>query len=540
MHEPPKLTKADREDQDIEFHEDDENFIEDDVEEVKPEVKDRNFEFTSNVNIMRFMRAIFYLQVIALAIDNPSIDIPPLFRILVNGVCFYSLRFYSRPFIDFVYAAQYYYGLVAAVFLPYLPSKDATDGFQWDITTDVPLSTRRLLAGTNGTDTSIMSKVTSTLYNVAVSVLTPTYPIERFQTHDDSHRVLKETSFKLSVLFEQHWHATKFFSYFFFSLFFTVMAVLYTFQMWEIKDYTDLGEVQTWLRVYIADGWINRGGARLAWSITQGCVSMFLFMWFLYAIANEVYSYGAIPANLHISTVLGIYFSILIIIWTIGYRGFKATEGAFIRYVSQNVTYTSTILLKRVVKAKTEVGLALMFLLYMPSLYFFSQSLVVILDWNDTIAMTHRNSVNFYVPCYYYAFPPYRHTQRHADTCDVSDSVESVWLDANPGKYGFYKDERVVSCDSYFGVTMYTIGFLCTVMLFSAYGWLFYEMIDLVAGEFRKSRWVESFEVLRAKTFIENLRYKVSSVFVILKIYYFFFFLSFFCPFLDAVCLCLF
>ena len=44
----------------------------------------------------------------------------------------------------------------------------------------------------------------------------------------------------------------------------------------------------------------------------------------------------------------------------------------------------------------------------------------VIYDWNDTAAPAHRKDVNYFVPCYYQAFPPYREQRLTPDTCSVA------------------------------------------------------------------------------------------------------------------------
>ncbi len=46
------------------------------------------------------------------------------------------------------------------------------------------------------------------------------------------------------------------------------------------------------------------------------------------------------------------------------------------------------IILKRVIKAKVELGLLFMLVVYMPSLYNFTQSFMVVVDWNDDRAGT--------------------------------------------------------------------------------------------------------------------------------------------------------
>jgi hypothetical protein len=67
-----------------------------------------NFEFTDNLGMMRVIRTFISLQVIGLIIDNPTIELPIVFQILCRTFCFYSIRFYSRPFLDALYCLQYF------------------------------------------------------------------------------------------------------------------------------------------------------------------------------------------------------------------------------------------------------------------------------------------------------------------------------------------------------------------------------------------------------------------------------------------------
>jgi hypothetical protein len=43
----------------------------------------------------------------------------------------------------------------------------------------------------------------------------------------------------------------------------------------------------------------------------------------------------------------------------------------------------------------------------MPVLYTWARAVVVIEDWNDTLVVDKREGLNFFVPCYFNAFPPY-------------------------------------------------------------------------------------------------------------------------------------
>ena len=76
------------------------------LDEDIPEGKHRNFEFTSNLSLMRVIRACLFFQVIALICDNPDVQFPPLFNVLCRSPLYYSIRFYSRPFLDIVYLVQ--------------------------------------------------------------------------------------------------------------------------------------------------------------------------------------------------------------------------------------------------------------------------------------------------------------------------------------------------------------------------------------------------------------------------------------------------
>ena len=99
----------------------------------------------------------------------------------------------------------------------------------------------------------------------------------------------------------------------------------------------------------------------------------------------------------------------------------------------QNVGYTSSIVLKRVMKAKVELGLVLMFLFFTPVLYNLSMTIILVLDWNDSTALSIRKGVNFEVGCYILAFPPFKDRKSRdtdfecpfASTIDTSEPVRS-------------------------------------------------------------------------------------------------------------------
>ena len=71
-----------------------------------PDRRPKSFEFTDCASTMRLVRLVMTIQVIGLIIDDSAVHIPVLFRIACRGILFYSIRFYSRPFIDLSYILQ--------------------------------------------------------------------------------------------------------------------------------------------------------------------------------------------------------------------------------------------------------------------------------------------------------------------------------------------------------------------------------------------------------------------------------------------------
>jgi hypothetical protein len=71
-------------------------------------MKDPLFEFSDGYGVMRTIRLLLFIQIIAICLDNPSTQYSILYRITCRGVLFYAIRFYSRPFIDILYLIQVY------------------------------------------------------------------------------------------------------------------------------------------------------------------------------------------------------------------------------------------------------------------------------------------------------------------------------------------------------------------------------------------------------------------------------------------------
>lgn len=72
----------------------------------------------------------------------------------------------------------------------------------------------------------------------------------------------------------------------------------------------------------------------------------------------------------------------------------------------------------------------------------------VVTDWNDTLAPDFRKGVNYFVPCYFQAFPPYQVQHLPTDTCPVAryTSADQPLLEIRPdGK----KKMNLFYCEKY-------------------------------------------------------------------------------------------
>lgn len=179
----------------------------------------------------------------------------------------------------------------------------------------------------------------------------------------------------INIVDQRNWHTIKFFSHYFLTIMFVGMSVLFLFRFWEITDYSDRNEVKKWLHKYIADGWWKRGGISFASSIAKGCIAIGLGILVLHSI-SRVFSAESLSNGLILTSSFAVFLSLTGIVWLCGYIGIKVTESAFVRFVSQNVAYTSVIILKRAVKAKFDLGLIFVISLYMPLLYTMLQSVL--------------------------------------------------------------------------------------------------------------------------------------------------------------------
>ena len=91
-----------------------------------PSRKESHFEFTNGQGIMQIARLWITLQVMALVCDNPSTQLPIVFRILCRGALYYAGRFHPRPFVDFVYVIQWAIAKYAQPYLDTMPSNPSS------------------------------------------------------------------------------------------------------------------------------------------------------------------------------------------------------------------------------------------------------------------------------------------------------------------------------------------------------------------------------------------------------------------------------
>lgn len=298
---------------------------------------------------MRLIRMLFVVQVIALLVDNPSISLPEVFKISCSGVLFYSLRFYSRPFFDIIYLVQYFLNSIVSF-----------------------SSQQQSSASSQRPQIEIVNRRILTNYTMFNGTSEPT----AFTTVSPYMKALPNQAFAVNFLDPSKWHAFKFTAHFALGPFFFVLAVLFAFFFWEIGDYSNRNEMKEWLARYVADGWWRRGGLGIALSVGKGYLCLCALFLLLFVTAREFDPQFALPSPDIFGGAVMLGVAIVLVMWLLGYLGVRQTEAAFLRYVSQNASYTSQIVLKRAVKSKTELGLALTLLIYVPCLYTLMQAVI--------------------------------------------------------------------------------------------------------------------------------------------------------------------
>ena len=426
-----------------------------------PEGKDSSFEFTDNAGVMRIARMWMCLQILYLMIEHPTTQIPVIFRIMCRGVIYYSGRFYSRIVVDLMYFLDSIFTQFATEIGLLSEDPGNFEVGNGDGTEDSSSETARKLAASDY--------------------------VEKEDLGDNP-----DMETEVDYLSPRNWHAIKVFSHFYLSAFFAVMFLLFTLKYWEIQDYTHRKEVREWMKDHVIDGWYRRGLFTFVSSLGRGAAVMIGIVLASYIIAHQ-FTYNSIPEARMLGAGLTIVGSILLIGAFLGFFGIYSAESVFTRYVSQNVSYTSSIILKRVVKAKVNIGLLLMMLVYTPALYVFLQAVSVVVDWNDSLNLEHRRNTNYFVPCYFLAFPPFTEQNRGEATCPVHSYVSTS---QTPRVEGYYRDKQVLPCDSYFGVVMYTTALIFLLFLLCAYAFSFYRFVDLAESEFKTSTRTETVRTL--------------------------------------------
>eukprot|EP01041_Mallomonas_annulata_P000898 gene898-1738_t len=423
---------------------DDEILLDDDfdvdIDDFKPETKSRNFEFTDNLGLMRLLRVILFLQFIGIILDNPQVKTPMFFNIFCTHAFKYLIVFYSRPFADVCRIVEIFSSLILKTFN--------------DVISNYQSSNNRRLTSLN-------------------SIL--------------------EIEMHIDFLDPQSWHAVLCYARFFLGGFFFSMVILLIFRLWEITDYTDRKSVRKFMHEYVNAGWWMRGGVHVALIMARATIVGAIFLLLLFYIV-KLFLFE-IPEPRLVGAVVWMSASVIGFIWLLGYICIRAVERTFMRYVSQNKNYTSSIILKRVIKSKVELALVVLFLLFTPVLYVFTQSIIPMTDWNDALAFMHRRDVNYFVPCYFVAFPPYRKPMT-ADSCPVAQYT-SVTQPFRIG--GFFHDKSILQCDTYMGYIIYTLGLTGAIFVVAVTFWLVYRLIGLNNDEFRSSRWFNTVEAIWAK-----------------------------------------
>ena len=198
------------------------------------------------------------------------------------------------------------------------------------------------------------------------------------------------------------WHTIQHYSHFFLGFFFFIILILFTLHQWNIEDYSDRILVKKFMESYIYDGWWRRGWRRIVLGITIAFLISWSALVILYIILGA-FTYTN-PDDRYIGSILWVSACVFSFLALLSFVGVRAVVNAFKRYVSLNVNYTSTIILKRVLKVKVEIGVSLLVVLYTPILY----------NWSQTIIGTseYLNIVFIY---YAYCSFPFRHDNNNSN-----------------------------------------------------------------------------------------------------------------------------
>jgi Ran GTPase-activating protein (RanGAP) involved in mRNA processing and transport len=449
-------------DEDVEYFSDggDDDVSSTSSDSMAPQAKSKNFEFTNNLSVMRLVRMFLCMEAIGIIIDTPSFFLPSLFKICCRPVLYYVIRFYSYPIIDLAYLVQYYLSLL----------KESIQ--------------RHLVDQAKG----------------GVEV----HAVRRLTTNTYLDPVKRTTSLQMEVDFvnQHNWHTISHFTHYVLGILFAGLFVAFTLKMWQILDWTDRNEVRTWLSRYIADGWWRKGGLMVAVNTLIAICMLTSVYYFIYAAARE-FNVNSIPEARIVGGAVVTAICTVFTVWLIGYCGIRSTEVAFIRYVSQNVSYTSVMVLKKAVKAKVEVGLSLMLMVFAPVMYNLTQSLMIINDWNDNWATPWRKNNNYFTSCYFFAFPPYVRDDSEG-SCFLTDTLAA---DAPQRQNQLFSVFHILQCDSFLGIYVYVASTLAFAFVLCGYGYLFHVLVTDTIREIKASKWVNALLALQSLRKVELAAY---------------------------------
>lgn len=293
----------------------DDTYDEDDTDDEVPETKSQNFEFSDGYGVMRMIRVVIVVQIISIALENPSLEMSSMVRIAVRGVLFYAIRFYSRPFIDLLYLIQYFLeAIINLVITQHVPADPGS----------IDISFRRRL------NTNPYDALPVRLYS---SAPTPSYVLfacRHLDNPDDTPgdgRLLT-----INIIDDRSWHTLKHYSHYILGIEFLAMAVLFTIYFWQISDYSNRSEVKVWLHKYISDGWWRRGGLNVAASMAKGLLALALVLLVVNAFATQL-SADTLPESRVVGGFFAVAVAVVLVIWLVGYTFIRFTEAAFVRYV---------------------------------------------------------------------------------------------------------------------------------------------------------------------------------------------------------------
>lgn len=117
----------------------------------------------------------------------------------------------------------------------------------------------------------------------------------------------------------------------------------------------------------------------------------------------------------------------------------------------------------------------------------------VFVDWNKYLVSDIRSHINYFRPCYYMAFNPYRQDGIARDTCDVNYAA-SDQQPANPA--GNTYTRNLLPCDAYFAIVLYVTSASIFTLIILFYFYTFYSFLKHAVDEFRGSRWVDILDKL--------------------------------------------